>query len=318
MDVLLADELNKIIDGVNSENIAQKIQEYINLEDNQEWKDKAFSDINKVYADAFSKARDYTKEGKTVLTGSRRYIAGIRNAVNNYVDIAFSLESDKDIIKQLEQKQEGVTKEKLKEQLDAIRAAEKTAKIFVKVSKKNLMDLLQGNFNFQKFIALANSNREIMMLDNIIPSSVDPETMKLFSEKKKLMNDRKLMYNNLEAGDVVSVVTADGKNVYDLVVEKTEVVKGNKQPIFAKNKYKITSITPIDSYRVIDVMKNGKIMETPPISEKANKDGQDNVSDIVEKVVDEINDLTSKENMKNYNRNTLFEDSENESNCENN
>jgi hypothetical protein len=64
-------------------------------------------------------------------------------------------------------------------------------------------------------------------------------------------------------------------------------------------------------------MKNGKIMETPPISEKANKDGQDNVSDIVEKVVDEINDLTSKESMENYNRNTLFEDSENESNCEN-
>jgi len=123
------------------------------------------------------------------------------------------------------------------------------------------------------------------------------------------------MYNNLAEGDMVSVATADGKNVYDLIVEKTEDVRGNKQPIFAKNKYNIKSLTPIDSYRVIDVVKNGKPMETPPISEKADKDGKDNLSDISDKVKDEINSLISDDNMKNYDRNNLFEDSEDPDNC---
>lgn len=309
MDQLLAEEfIAEGYEGFTADNVGSKISELYQKNDY----DTISAIIDNIYKNTFDKAKEITKTGKTVLTGSARFASG--KASGRYADIMIKAESDDTIRKQLKAKNPGLSNEDITSLISRIRQDESKGNILVEVTNENFIDFLQGKFSLSPLIARANSNSEIIGLEKLVSADVSEEDLTNFMAKKQLMLERKQKFNDVQPGDLIELSINNGMNTITLVVDKVVPYYNTQTKImFKENKAKIKDLIPNKSFSIVDVIKSGGVTIKPEVSPEAEKNAKDNV--------EKMDDFTSETDRlkklleEDFNEDDLFNGAEDPDNC---
>lgn len=309
MDQLLAEEFTaEGYEGFTADNVGAKISELYQKNDY----DTISTIIDNIYKNTFDKAKEITKTGKTVLTGSARFASG--KGSGRYADIMVKAESDDTIRKQLKAKNPGLSNEDITSLISRIRQDESKGNILVEVTNETFIDFLQGKFSLSPLIARANSNSEIIGLEKLVSADVSEEDLTNFMAKKQLMLERKQKFNDVQPGDLVELSINNGMNTITLVVDKVVPYYNTQTKImFKENKAKIKDLIPTKSFSIVDVIKSGGVTIKPEVSPEAEKNAKDNV--------EKMDDFTSETDRlkklleEDFNEDDLFNGAEDPDNC---
>jgi hypothetical protein len=310
MDQLLADEFNAAgYTGFTADNVGSKIFELYKGQDF----DSIDEMVNDIYRKAFDRAREITKTGVTVLTGSNRFLSG--KGSNRFVDVAIKADSDTLIKDQMKAKNPTMSEAEIDSLVSRIRQNEDKAKILIEVDNTGFLNFIQGNINLSPLIAKANSNKEIMAIEKLIPITVSDEDLANFTAKNKLMQDRQKMFKELQPGDLVELSINDGKNTVILSVERlVPYANGkNNKVMFMPNSNKIKELTPTNSFSIVSVTKAGIKPSEVEVSPEANQNAKDNISkmDDFTSETDRLKKLLDED----FNEDDLFNGAEDPDNC---
>jgi hypothetical protein len=310
MDQLLADEFNATgYSGFTADNVGSKVFELYKGQDF----DSIDEIINDIYRKTFDKAREIAKSGITVLTGSSRFLSG--QGSNRFVDVAVKADSDTVIKNQMKAKNPTMSEAELDSLVSRIRKAEEKAKVLIEVDNQGLLQFMQGNVNLSPLIVKANSNKEIMEIEKLIPITVSDEDLAIFTAKNKLMQDRQKMFKEIEPGDLVELSINNGKNTVILSVERLiPYANGkNNKVMFMPNSNNIKELIPTNSFSLISVTKSGSKPSEVEVSPEANKNAKDNIV--------KVDDFTSETDRlkklleEDFNEDDLFNGAEDPDNC---
>jgi hypothetical protein len=310
MDQLLADEFNAAgYTGFTADNVGSKVFELYKGQDF----DSIDEIVNDIYRKAFDRAREMTKTGVTVLTGSSRFISG--RGSNRYVDVAIKADSDTLIKDQMKAKNPTMSEAEIDSLVSRIRQTEDKAKILIEVDNAGFLNFIQGNINLSPLIARANSNKEIMAIEKLISITVSDEDLANFTAKNKLMQDRQKMFKELQPGDLVELSINDGKNTVTLSVERlVPYANGkNNKVMFMSNSNKIKELIPTNSFSIVSVTKAGIKPSEVEVSPEANQNAKDNIN--------KMDDFTSETDRlkkileEDFNEDDLFSGAEDPNNC---
>jgi hypothetical protein len=310
MDQLLADEFNAAgYTGFTADNVGSKVFELYKGQDF----DSIDEIVNDIYRKAFDRAREMTKTGVTVLTGSSRFISG--RGSNRYVDVAIKADSDTLIKDQMKAKNPTMSESEIDSLVSRVRQTEDKAKILIEVDNAGFLNFIQGNINLSPLIAKANSNKEIMAIEKLISITVSDEDLANFTAKNKLMQDRQKMFKELQPGDLVELSINDGKNTVTLSVERlVPYANGkNNKVMFMPNSNKIKELIPTNSFSIVSVTKAGIKPSEVEVSPEANQNAKDNINkmDDFTSETDRLKKLLEED----FNEDDLFNEAEDPNNC---
>jgi len=310
MDQLLADEFNAAgYTGFTADNVGSKVFELYKGQDF----DSIDEIVNNIYRKAFDRAREMTKTGVTVLTGSSRFLSG--RGSNRYVDVAIKADSDTLIKDQMKAKNPTMSESEIDSLVSRVRQTEDKAKILIEVDNAGFLNFIQGNINLSPLIAKANSNKEIMAIEKLIPITVSDEDLANFTAKNKLMQDRQKMFKELQPGDLVELSINDGKNTVTLSVERlVPYANGkNNKVMFMPNSNNIKELIPTNSFSIVSVTKAGIKPSEVEVSPEANQNAKDNINkmDDFTSETDRLKKLLKED----FNEDDLFSGAEDPNNC---
>jgi hypothetical protein len=307
---VITDEFNAAgYTGFTADNVGSKVFELYKGQDF----DSIDEIVNDIYRKTFDRAREMTKTGVTVLTGSSRFISG--RGSNRYVDVAIKADSDTLIKDQMKAKNPTMSEAEINSLVSRVRQTEDKAKILIEVDNAGFLNFIQGNINLSPLIARANSNKEIMAIEKLISITVSDEDLANFTAKNKLMQDRQKMFKELQPGDLVELSINDGKNTVTLSVERlVPYANGkNNKVMFMPNSNNIKELIPTNSFSIVSVTKAGIKPSEVEVSPEANQNAKNNV--------DKMDDFTSEvERLKKllerpWSDDNLFDGAEDPNNC---
>jgi hypothetical protein len=311
MDQLLAEEFTSLgYEGFTADNVGSKVYDLFRTADYDQVKDI----VDNAYRNAFDRAKEMTKTGVTVLTGSPRFLVG--KGSMRYVDLAV-IASDENIIrKQLERKNPQATPQEITDLVNRIRTDEKNANVLIEVNSDEFISFIQGTLPISSYIINANTNSQILNIEKLIPVTVSEEDLAIFMAKKQLMLDRKQMFEQVEAGDIVELSINDGKETVALVVDRViPYYKNQTKILFKPNSNKIKDLIPAKSFSIVSISKANIMPTKPDVSEEAEKNAKDNVTkmDDFTSETDRLKKLLEED----FNEDDLFNGAEDPINCTN-
>jgi hypothetical protein len=309
MDQLLAEEFTSLgYEGFTADNVGSKVYDLFRTADYDEVK----SIVDNAYRNAFDRAKEMTKTGVTVLTGSPRFLVG--KGSMRYVDLAV-IASDENIIrKQLERRNPQATPQEITDLVNRIRTDEKNANVLIEVNSDEFISFIQGTLPISSYIINANTNSQILNIEKLIPVTVSEEDLAIFMAKKQLMLDRKQMFEQVEAGDIVELSINDGKDTVALVVDRViPYYKNQTKILFKPNSNKIKDLIPSKSFSIVSISKANIMPTKPDVSEEAEKNAKDNVTkmDDFTSETDRLKKLLEED----FNEDDLFNGAEDPINC---
>ena len=309
MDQLLAEEFTSLgYEGFTADNVGSKVYDLFRTADYDEVK----SIVDNAYRNAFDRAKEMTKTGVTVLTGSPRFLVG--KGSMRYVDLAVIASDESIIRKQLERKNPTATPQEITDLVNRIRTDEKNANVLIEVNSDEFINFIQGTLPISSYIINANTNSQILNLEKLISVEVSEEDLANFMAKKQLMLDRKQMFEQVEAGDIVELSINDGKDTVALVVDRViPYYKNQTKILFKPNSNKIKDLIPAKSFSIVSVSKANTMPTKPDVSEEAEKNAKDNVTkmDDFTSETDRLKKLLEED----FNEDDLFNGAEDPDNC---
>jgi len=264
---------------------------------------EAFNVIkNKLYDNAFKKAKELTKQGKTVLTGSGAFISK--------ADFSVKANDEKISKEQLLNKNPNMDEIDLSEALSGIRRNENRNNILLSVDKDSFIQFLMGNYDILKYINEDITFKQLDELGKFMMAPLSPEVMEAFSKKMEYFQARELLFSSLQPGDTVIIYNEKtGKNYTTKIMNKKDANSYNLEIVPDGSSYLMRSNLP----NLINVIPTQGTSEGIKIDEVDNSDAEDNKT--------KVNDVaTETERLKallneSFNDDDLFEDAEDPNNC---
>lgn len=256
----------------------------------------------KYYNAAFEKAKQLTKQGKTVLTGSGAFISK--------ADFSVKANNENILKEGLEKKNPNIDKGRLSRSLKSITKKENQNNILLSVNKESLIQLLMGNYDLLQYINQDITYEQLDELGKFMTSATPKEIIEAFSKKMEYLQSRELLFSSLQPGDTVIILNEKtGKNYTTKIMRKKDANTYDLEIVPNESSYLMRS----NLKNLINVIPAQGTSEGIKVDEVDNSNAEDNKT--------KVNDIaTESERLKallkeSFNDDDLFEDAEDPNNC---